>query len=324
MTTALTPEQQEALFGICVAAAFADGGKSDAERAEVKRVADELLSPTLGTAGIYQRVLLGNFDLNDAATRLSAPGLRELAYEMAVGVCDADDATSDAEREFLGRLAGALGLGVAAAESAQSAVDAVALAPVAPPASTPEPPAVAPDARAAEADALTLKFAILNGALELLPESLATMAIIPLQMKLVHGVGRIYGVSLDRGSIKEFLAAAGVGLTSQVVEGYARKILRGFIGKSIGKLGRGAVDQVTSSAFSFASTYALGKVAQAYYAGGRTLGGGQLRTTFDSLLGQAKSMHAEYLPRIREEAAQLDVGRVLAAVRGGGSTVSVP
>lgn len=319
MTNALSLEQQEALLTVCVCAAFADGSKSEQERAEIKRVADDLVSPELSTASIYRRVLLGPVDLAVVAAPLANPGLRELAYEMAVGVCDADDVTSEAEREFLARLASALGVEAAQAEAAEQSVAAVALAPVTGdvPLDVTSTPVVEADPRAKEGDALTLKYAILNGALELLPQNLATMAIIPLQMQLVYRVGRLYGVNLDRGHIKEFLAAAGVGLTSQVVEGYARKILGGLVGRSLGKLGRGAVDQAASSAFSFASTYALGKLAQSYYAGGRNLGNmTSMRESFQPLLEKAKSLHGQYAPRIREEAAQLDLGKVLASVRG--------
>lgn len=324
----LSHQQQEALFAICLSAAFADGAKGGAERAEIKRISEQLLSPDFPSAGIYQRVLLGQQSLDAAAAALDGPGLRQLAYEMAVGVCDADDATSPAEQDFLDRLAVALGIDKQAAAGTRSAVDAVALAPVATAPALPEaalplpetPPAVpaqAADPRGAEADSMTLKYAILNGALELLPESLATMAIIPLQMKLVYGIGRLYGFELDRGHVKEFLATAGVGLTSQVVEGYARKILGGLIGKKmLGGFGRAAADQVASSAFSFASTYALGQVARRYYAGGRTLSTDQLRSSFTPLLEQAKTLHSQYLPQIQREASTLDVGRILASVRG--------
>ena len=70
---------------------------------------------------------------------------------------------------------------------------------------------------------MILNYAILNGALELLPESLATMAIIPLQMKMVYRVGMSHGFELDRGHIKDFIATLGVGLTSQYVEQIGRK-----------------------------------------------------------------------------------------------------
>ena len=58
-------------------------------------------------------------------------------------------------------------------------------------------------------DKSILNYSILNGALELLPQSWASMAIIPLQIKMVYGIGKEYGVELDRGHIKEFLATLG-------------------------------------------------------------------------------------------------------------------
>ena len=82
---------------------------------------------------------------------------------------------------------------------------------------------------------------IVNGALELLPESLSTMAIIPLQMKLVYRIGQAYGYELDRGHIKDFLATAGVGMTSQFLEQAGRKLLGGFLGKMGGGMARDIV-----------------------------------------------------------------------------------
>ena len=74
---------------------------------------------------------------------------------------------------------------------------------------------------------------------------------------------------MDQGSIREFIAAAGVGLTSQYVEQFGRRLLGGLLGKiagkTIGKLGSAG----TGMAFSFASTYALGQLARRYYAGSR-------------------------------------------------------
>ena len=66
----------------------------------------------------------------------------------------------------------------------------------------------------AELDKSILNYSILNGALELLPQSMASMAIIPLQMKMVYRIGKSYGYELDRGHIKDFLATAGIGMAS--------------------------------------------------------------------------------------------------------------
>ncbi len=45
---------------------------------------------------------------------------------------------------------------------------------------------------------MILNYAVVNGALELLPDTLASMAILPLRMKLVFRIGKSYGYELDR------------------------------------------------------------------------------------------------------------------------------
>jgi hypothetical protein len=112
------------------------------------------------------------------------------------------------------------------------------------------------------------------------------------------------------------LGAAGVGLTSQVVEGFARKLFGGVLGRFTGRLGRHAGNQFASSAMSFASTYALGQLAQRYYAGGRQLTAPQLKELFSSLTGQARSLHGRYAGEIRQRASQIDPGQLLDLVRG--------
>ncbi len=328
-TSALSKE--EGLFAICLLAAFADGGASDGERAELKRIGESLLPPELHPAALYQKVLLRQIDVPAAAAALDSPEWKQLAYEMAICVCEADHETGDAEKTFLRDLASALGLAAPAAAALVTEADAVAarepeaIEPYLLPSIPPPLPAAAPaGALQGEVDSLVLRYSILNGALELLPETLATMAILPLQMKLVHSVGTLHGVSLDRKHIGEFLAAAGIGATSQVVEGFARKLVGGFagtlgkkfLGKSAGGLAKGGVNQLTSSAFSFASTYAIGQLAHRYYANGRSWGGTDAKGTFATLKNNAQQLHARYLPQIQQQAGTLDVKSVLAMVRG--------
>jgi uncharacterized protein (DUF697 family)/tellurite resistance protein len=307
----MNTQEQEAIFTICLMAAFADGGKSDLERAELKRIADTF--PGIPNAPLlYQRVLTGQVTSQQAAAALTSPDLRQLAYEMAVCVCEADEVTNAAERKFLSALRSDLNLDSAAVSSFESQADA--LATESPAIATPPPLPVAADA---ETEKMILNYSILNGALELLPDSLATMAIIPLQMKMVYRIGKASGHELDRGHIKELLAAAGVGITSQVVEGYARKLVGGLVGKFLGGgIMRGMANQFTSSASSFASTYALGQVARRYYAGGRKLSALQLKETFSSLAGEAKTLHTRYLPEIQQKASQVNVSQLLPLIRG--------
>jgi uncharacterized protein (DUF697 family) len=170
-------------------------------------------------------------------------------------------------------------------------------------------------ARDAELDKSILNYALLNGALELLPQSWASMAIIPLQVKMVYAVGKAHGVELDQGHIREFIAALGVGLTSQYLEQFGRKLLGGLLGKAAGRTVGGIGRAATGMAFSFATTYALGQVAKRYYAGGRVMSTDLLKQTFQDLLGPAKQMQTQYLPQIQQRAATLDAGQIMQMIR---------
>jgi len=317
MTTTLTKPEQGSLLTIAIMGAFADGAKSDLERTEIKRISESLREADLNLSALYQQVLLRQVRLADAAAALASPEARQLAYEMAVCVCEADDTLNDAEKAFLADLRRELGLDEAAAAKFEQEAEALAQPPVIASASA-VPPAVNPPGRADqnEVDRLILNYSILNGGLELLPDSLATMAIIPLQMKMVFRIGKHYGYDLDRGHIVELLGAAGVGMTSQVVEGFARKLLGGLLGKVGGGLGRRVGDQVASSAMSFASTYALGQMAQRYYAGGRQLSAVQMRQLFSSFTQQAQSLHSRYAGEIQNRASTLNPAKLLDIVHG--------
>ena len=323
----MNPEQQRALLAITLFAAFADGEKHDRERDEIRRIADSLASeagaPDL--AKLYQDVLLKRFRLEAAAAALTDSGERQLAYEMAVGVCEADGTLSAVERRFLDELKSLLKLEAPPTELIEGEADVVvelsraAVPAAAAAAIATSGPVVAAQANVSEAelDKSILNYSLLNGALELLPQSWASMAIIPLQIKMVYGIGKAHGVTLDQGHIKEFIAAAGVGLTSQYLEQFGRKLLGGLLGKMAGKTVGKVGGAATGMAFSFATTYALGQLAKRYYAGGRRMDTALLRDTFQNLLGPAKQMQGQYLPQIRQQAETLDMGRVMAMVRGG-------
>jgi hypothetical protein len=87
----------------------------------------------------------------------------------------------------------------------------------------------------------------------------------------VYQIGKRHGYELDRGHVKDFLAVAGVGMASQVVEGFAPPVARRAPGSVAGGLVGGLARGATGAGFSFATTYALGHAARRYYAGGRKL-----------------------------------------------------
>lgn len=313
--TQMTRDEHKAILAIALYAAFADGIKEEREREEVRRIAatlaDQAGAPDL--ARLYQDVLLKRVSLESAATALADREQRQLAYEMALCVCEADGRLAEAERCFLDDLKRVLGLDAIQAELIEGEIETLVDDAAAPPL---RDPAMPPRAAAADLDKSILNYALLNGALELLPQSWASMAIIPLQIRMVYGIGQAHGVALDQGHVKEFIAAAGVGLTSQYLEQMGRKLIGGLLGKAAGKAFGTLGGTATGMAFSFATTYALGQVAKRYYGGGRVMSAAVLRETFQDLLGPAKQMQAQYLPQIRQQAETLDMGRVMAMVRG--------
>ncbi len=315
-------EQTRAILALCLMAAFADQRKDDREREHVRRVAASLAGDSgIDLVALYHDVLLRRVTLEDAARPLDTPELRQLAYEMAVGVCDADGVHDARETAFLDHLRATLKLDPIAAADFTRDADALATLPLddansaepAPAAPTSSPATPRPDEAAL--DQSILNAAILNGALELLPQSLASMAIIPLQTRLVYRIGLAYGYTLDRGHITDFLATVGVGLTSQYVEQFGRKLIGGLLSKVLGKTGKTIGSAATGSAFSFASTYALGYVAKQYYGGGRSIDTAALKTAFTSLFGQARELQQRYAPQIEQRARALDVGKLIQEIR---------
>lgn len=302
----------ESTLAISLFAAYADGDRCEPERARIDRIAGELGWEHL--SGISRRILMGKLSLAGAAAGLAKAEDRQAAYEFARAVCEVDGDLSSDETAFLDELRGLLALDRETSRRLDEEVDDLALAPLAPPAlETPPPlPAAAPDQ-----GGMILRYSILNGALELLPETLATMAIVPLQMKMVHRIGKAHGTELDRASIKEFLATAGLGLGSQMLEGFARKWIGGLGKKAGGKKAGKIANQLTGSAFSFASTWAIGHLAVNYYAGGRRFGAAEIKAVYEPLLAKAKELHPRYLPEIQEQARSLTPAAVLEFVRGG-------
>lgn len=343
----MNPRELEALTALCVMAAMADGSKHESERARIQSIFEGLgrSEDARMLASAYGRVMLKQTSLSQEALALESGESRILAYEMAVAVCDADGACTPQEKQFLAELQKALGILPAQASELNARADAVAEAGLPPPlpiavasgASGSAAPRVAGTAaglggagaggpgasagaglagRDAETDSSILKYSILNGGLELLPQGIATMAIIPLQMKMVYEIGKRHGYTLDRGHVKELIATVGVGMTSQVVENFARNLLGGLAKKYLGKGAGKLVGTATGAMMSFATTYALGQVAKQYYAGGRTLSNVDLKSIFTREVERAKNLYPQHQSAIETSARNTDVGSLLATVRG--------
>jgi uncharacterized protein (DUF697 family) len=163
---------------------------------------------------------------------------------------------------------------------------------------------------------MILQQAMLTGAVELLPDRLANLVILPLQLRLVYQIGRTYGQQLDANQIKDLAGTLGIGAAAQAIEGVVSKLVRGVAGGLLGGIIGGAGGIAAGAAVTFSATYALGHVAQRYYAQNRKLSAVDLRELFQKFQDDARGIFPRVQNEIQSRAKTLNLPNLLAAIRG--------
>ena len=298
----MTDSEKREIAASLIAAACADGHLGPDERQRIARFTDDL-----GGGDAFRANLANPIAPEELGRKLSTPDAKRTAYQLAVLVCQADGVLNEKEIEYLGKLRVALGLSDAAVRGLEAEADHWR-DPGLPPTSTPSEPA--------DIDRRILQFAMLAGAAELLPQAMASMVVVPLQLRLVFEVGRHHGVTLAQDQIKELATAFGVGATSQAVESFARRLLGGVARTVGGGLFGGAASAATGALMSFATTYALGHAATVYYKKGRNLTRADLQQLFERFQADAKTLYPRVESEIKSQAEKLDADALLAKVRG--------
>jgi tellurite resistance protein/uncharacterized protein (DUF697 family) len=297
---ALTPAEARAIVAIGTLAALADGSHDPDERAQLNTAARAL---GLDDAeSVISRATSGELTPATVAADLTTPASRQLAYDTAVAICQANGWRNPSESAFLRELAVMLGADTAPAARA-AAPDLEAVSTVA---------ASAPDSNTASGasvlDQHILDQAILTAALELLPDRLANLGILPLQLRLVQRIGQHHGQALDASQVKDLAAALGIGAAAQVLEKVVRRSLGGLagglLGGALGGLLGGTAGQAagvaSGMAVTFAATYALGHAADQYYAQGRQLSTADLKALFTRFTDEAQTIFPRVEQRIRD------------------------
>jgi len=288
----MTETEQQAVIAIALLATVADGRAAPEEQASLQATIGKLGAADL--EAVARKVSGGNLQVADVAKDLTTDESRNLAYQTALAICHADGTLNPGETAFLATLRQALGI----AEQ---------------PAALPGGQSVGPDAGAI--DQFILDQAILTGAVELLPDAIANIAIIPLQLRLVYQIGQRYGQQLDASQAKDLAATLGIGVTAQLVEGVVRKAVGGIAKGILGGLIGGVTEAAAGSAVTFAATYALGHVAKQYYSQGRKLSGDDLRALFAKFQTEAKTIFPKVEDRIVAQSKTLNLPGLLGGVR---------
>ena len=305
----MTESDREPIVTIALLAALADGQATPEEKTQLEQALTRLGVTNL--EAIARRVAAGQIQLAEVARTLSGDDARRLAYETAVVVCHTDGPANEKETGFLAELRAALGLDAASVAPVEEGAAAVAAAPVTPAAQlgAGAPPSVA------GLDDFILQQAIIAGALELLPEGLANIAILPIQLRMVYQVGQRHGQQLDVNQIKDLAGTLGIGAAAQVVEGAVRKLFGGLTKGLFGGMVGGATGVAAGAAVTFATTYALGHVAKQYYAQGRRLSTEDLRTLFARFQEEARTVFPKVQAQVQTQARSLNLQSLLGSLR---------
>ena len=300
---------REPIVTIALLAAMADGKATPEEKTQLQAALARMGISNLDA--IAGRVAAGHIQPADIVPTLSDDDARRLAYETAVVVCNTDGPANERETRFLADLRTALGLDAGSVAGVEQGARAAAATPVTTAAQigTGPPPAVA------GLDEFIQQQAIIAGALELLPEGLANIAILPVQLRMVYVIGQRHGQQLDASQIKDLAGTLGIGAAAQVVEGAVRKLLGGMTKGLLGGLIGGATGVAAGAAVTFATTYALGQVAKQYYSQGRRLSSEDLRSLFARFQDEAKALFPKVQNQVQAQARSLNLQSLLSSFR---------
>jgi uncharacterized protein (DUF697 family)/tellurite resistance protein len=289
------------LIAIAILAARADGSVDGAEQRAIDAVVARTGNPDV--TSLTQQVAAGQLRMADLAARLSDDEARRAAYENALAVIHADGSANASEQAFLDELRAALGFSAADVADAARMAGAMADAHVAE-TRTGLPPAGA-------VDEFILKQAILTGAIEILPDRLANIAVLPLQLRMVYQIGQRHGQRLDIDQVKDLAATLGLGAAAQSLEGVVMRLIGGLAGGLLGGMVGGATRIAAGAVITFSATYALGHVAEQYYAQGRRLSADDLRALFVRFQDEAKTIYPRVQEQIQRQAGTLNLQSLL-------------
>jgi uncharacterized protein (DUF697 family)/tellurite resistance protein len=295
------------VIAIAMLAARADGSVDSAEQRAVDAVVARTGNPDI--TRLAQQVAAGQLRVADLASGLSDDEARRVAYEGALAIINADGSANASEQAFLSELRTALGFSDADVADATRMAGAIADAPVAE-VHTGKPPA-------GPVDEFILQQAILTGAIEVLPDRLANIAILPLQLRMVYQIGQRHGQKLDINQVKDLTATFGLGAAAQSLEGVAMRLIGGLAGGLLGGMVGGATRIATGAIITFSATYALGHVAEQYYAQGRRLNAADLRALFVRFQGEAKTIYPRVQEQIHGQAGTLNLQSLLQGLSNG-------
>jgi len=287
-----------AKFRILVAVAQADGNLAPEE--------EEALRGALGThADILDGLLEEEIDVDAEIDKLSEDDRRQV-YQSAFALAYSDGHAQTFEVAILKKLVPNKGeeslLGQVMGETLDTFVPGRIIA---------EPDPAKRDSEILED---TFKYSALAAVAGMMPVPgvavVADIAVVALQGKLVHDIGQYWGHQLDQKAVRGFLGAAAGSIGLRIAVNNVARFVPGW-------------GSAFAGATSFATTYAIGRAANAWFAAGRDMTDQELGEIFKAAkakgreeydqrgdeVAAVRKEHAEALEELNRQLADGEIDR---------------
>jgi len=246
---------EEGLTGIrlLVCMAMADGVLKPEERAQLE---DALAGVALPGGLTVDQLLAERNEPQELARRIASREARDYTYASVYALAYCDRELAPAEERLLALLRADWGISREEEQSLRKALDMPEpTLPHSPPSQGGDTGVAAKDGqeRAANFQKLLTRYALLTGLTGAIPVPLVPdLLVVPMQVKMVHDIAALFGHKTDKATVQLMFETLGVGTGARLGVSALCKMVPGW-------------GSVVGAASSFATTYALAKVARAFF-----------------------------------------------------------
>jgi uncharacterized protein (DUF697 family) len=267
---------------VLVCVAKADRAITTEERA----VLDEAVRNAKLPGSLSAQTLLdGNYDFDTLLREITSQEGKDATFSSAFAMAYADRNCDPAEQALLDKIEKAFvvpkekkGMFSRLFEEARDTMSLSSITPIAD-----------PKARQKEINEDVLKYSILSAVLGLNPipvVSIATdVAVVGLQAKMFRDIGQYWGRETSKDTVKQVMGGVGVGTGARIAVNNLAKFLPGL-------------GSVVAATTNFASTWALGKVANQYWESGGKADMKMLKELFVKSKDEGKTAYQQHKAEI--------------------------